>query len=132
MGKILKFKIKIEGKGKLWRVKFYPEKQKDTPVPLKAATNNKKFYNDGFLVEVDNPFEYELIVTGPQNTKWEGTLKTVNKDGEEQDFIKWSGKTGDGDGSNGIDETSIRKKPTKDIQDEKDSSATVILAAIRE
>lgn len=105
--KTVKFYFKLESKGSLENVYFYPENEPSIIISTSAV--KKEWENKSFELMVQNPFEYKLVVFGVSGTEWKAELKII-KDNEKVDFLSWEGTTGDTRRN-----ISERKKPTKDV-----------------
>lgn len=99
--KNVSFQFKLEGKGKIWSVNFYPEKDEDFTLPFTKSADLKTWETEVFEFEVVDPFDFKLVVGARSGTKWDATLKIINGT-KETDFIKMKGKTGDSDRNKSI------------------------------
>ncbi len=106
--KKVKFYFKLTSKGKLQNVQFFPE-DSQAGIQVKPDTSKKEWKNEGFVVEVTNPFQYELSVEGASETEWDAELKIIDGDAKKE-FLSWSGTTGDTN-----ENLSIRTKPEKNV-----------------
>jgi hypothetical protein len=103
-----KFYFKLTSKGSLANVFFYPE-QENVSIRLETDSDKKEWENNSFELLVEDPFEYTLQVFGVSGTDWDAELKIITESNK-NDFIKWSGQTGDTRRN-----ISIRTKPIKNL-----------------
>lgn len=92
--KTVTFLFQLEGKGKIWNVKFYPEKDLDFDLPFKASADFKTWKTDKFDFDVVDPFDFKLVVGARTGTDWEAVLKIVDG-ANEKEFLKLKGTTGE-------------------------------------
>lgn len=103
-----KFSFKLESKGRLANVFFYPE-NKTMSIRL-TSEDRKTWENDEFELLVEDPFDYLLEVYAISGTEWKAQLDIIDDDGESKKFLSWSGVTGDTSRN-----TSERTKPVKNL-----------------
>jgi hypothetical protein len=87
------FHFKLESVGSLEYVRFFPEDSEDS-IPIKTDDDRKVWECESFDFDVENPFQYVLVVVGVSGTSWKAFLKIITDEGE-RDFLEWEGKTGD-------------------------------------
>lgn len=80
------FKVVVEGKGKLWNVKFHPENDFQLEIPFSRTTDFKKWTSDEFEMDIESEFDYFLVVGGPRSTEFELKVQIKQVDSW-RDFI---------------------------------------------
>lgn len=92
--KVVRLKFQITGKGSLWSVIFLPEKDDQFNIHLKKSTDRKKWFTEKFDYEVEDDFDYTLIVGARTGTDWKAVV-SIFAGQKESEFISLEGTTGD-------------------------------------
>lgn len=80
-------KVTIKGTGKLWSVKFFPEKNEDFDIFWHRGNGFTLYTSDEITVDVDGDFDFKIVVGARNTIKYDYTV-SVKSGAQWVDVVK--------------------------------------------